>query len=405
MSETFDGLAAAVIEQGPLSQRPRLATQLLKATSKMLELVESSSEGLDVAPGKSRLSTIQDQISNLADETLESQIAIKGQGNTVSPPTRHSIIPLSVTGDFYSNSIFGNGWFDQSPAFVTQNGPTMSSASDDKSFSFQLVERTLIMCYDALLDLANSPVELRDFASMAFQWSFLYHTRDELLFNVRWFLGPGIRSLHILARAIFMNDAAGTSDTKFPRAFGPSQILHPMVDNAAFQQSQSNGALPEYLNASEVEDYLKSLSNLDINQTVLQLSLPNSNKVGKHRETNYMSFNNGDLGAFQYTNTSGTSAHAPMSDLSYSFGNQSQVRESVTNIRDLFSFNALLESGQEREKGFRSQEPRQTREIISVNRTLLLQNLTKNSFCLGNGPGYTIDGVHNAILESVVGEI
>ena len=115
------------------------------------------------------------------------------------------------------------------------------------------------------------------FATVAFQWRVLYDTHEELPFQRALVLRIGYTALHLLTRAIFMNHSPTSTwlrDTELPRAFGPSHILHPMVDAAGFQNHPSDGILLSIFNTCEVEYYLSRLGVLDTSQVILRVYHP-----------------------------------------------------------------------------------------------------------------------------------
>jgi hypothetical protein len=125
---------------------------------------------------------------------------------------------------------FGNGWFGRRPLLPASNPATSLPSQDgtrNGSTSFELVI-TLTVAYESLLgDTKSSTV----FRLKIFRYALPFHSCEELLFNLRWFLGPGAPDIQSLAREMVGFDEFWTHTNSFPRAFGPSHILSPYVDS------------------------------------------------------------------------------------------------------------------------------------------------------------------------------
>jgi hypothetical protein len=103
-----------------------------------------------------------------------------------------------------------------------------------------------------------------------FRYALKLHPRDELLFNIRWFLGPGQREAYRLGRTRFQVLEAQDNEG-FP-------TLSPSVDFDALsdiqtQKTHSSSMHQTLLNASGVEDYLLRRRVRRIAQDVLEVDL------------------------------------------------------------------------------------------------------------------------------------
>lgn len=177
-----------------------------------------------------------------------------------------------------------------------------------------------------------------------------------------------------------------------------------MVNVAAIQGRQLDSLPPQFFNASSVEDYLRRIGTFTTDQDIIQINihevLLNAPSVVPGSALNPLPFDDGSTSTFQYANATESFGQAPNSSLSYSYDDQSSLAGLSCNVQDFFSFHIVLAN--EGANHFQSHVTTQSRDFVSVNKNLLLQNLSRNFFCLGNGPGYTLEGVHEALVASVV---
>jgi hypothetical protein len=166
-------------------------------------------------------------------------------------------------------SPFGNGWIDQLPRFITSQdfGSSDAPAIDQSSFAFRLLNNTL---QNAYWSLTGETLEHITASHRIFRFALMYHSKDELLFNLRWFLGPGIAASQVLMQKSASATVSMGDD---------SRLLNPNVDLAAVEHSQSgsgfvSGAYESYLSVDEIDRYLRGRNARYIDFDTIELTFP-----------------------------------------------------------------------------------------------------------------------------------
>ncbi|KAH8890543.1 hypothetical protein GQ53DRAFT_179440 [Thozetella sp. PMI_491] len=253
-------------------------------------------------------------------------------------------------------NVFGNGWTGDLPLpYTASRAMGRGRALPNESISSKLVHLTLQRGYIALKDAG---AVLGETAHHSFCFSLSRHSREELLFNMRWFLGPGYSELHHLARASF----GGV--TKMLPAQLPS--LDPIVDLAALQPTGIRFP-PEqspFLNANEVETYLRSKNVYQVDENILEISM----------ETR-------DPGPLLLPQLDKTISKGPAGflDLDLFFPSTERLPTSERN--------GPMSHGT---------------TSIRIFQSLLLHHLSETSVCLAYGFGYRKEELEQAILASSV---
>ena len=221
-------------------------------------------------------------------------------------------------------------------------------------FAFRLVHTTLQMAHNAL---AGSPLMPPDTARRIFLYSLRHHSRAELLFNIRWFLGPGYLEMYRLGNVSY---ATSSFASVFQDARHNIGDLNLAVDVDAVQdlviRTHSLTLVDPFLNANDVELYLRG-------------------KGIKHPDSGDIAAVRGDGAASLTSNSTPRSAEVPV------------LLASANLQHHLFNFDAF----------FPDTEP-----TVVISQNLLLKNLTDISVCLASDPGYP-RGLHDqAIAASVI---
>ncbi|KAL7909952.1 hypothetical protein GGI35DRAFT_447501 [Trichoderma velutinum] len=178
-------------------------------------------------------------------------------------------------------NVLGNGWTKDLPFSYTATLGQVVGHPVAQSMSTLIIQATLYYVYYILLE-ANDP-QCSDAARDIFRYALKLHSRDELLFNIRWFLGPGQREAYRLGITGFqiLNAQDGEG---FP-------TLSPAVDSDALsdiqtQKRQSPSLQQSLLNASGVEAYLLHHGLRRITQDILEIDLEQrDNQREAHMET------------------------------------------------------------------------------------------------------------------------
>ncbi|KAF3057015.1 hypothetical protein CFAM422_012448, partial [Trichoderma lentiforme] len=253
-----------------------------------------------------------------------------------------------------SANVFGNGWMQVPRVIESLNSHGSINQSRQVSMSLMVVSSALHYAYGSLLESVDS-------SNPIFRYALNIHPREELLFNLRWFLGPGNGEMYRLASV--------TINT-LPLNW-PSQVpsLQPMVDSEII--SDVNGLAPShpanegaFLNADQVTSYLNLDSLRYVRDDVLELIIDDSNYVG---------FGPGLSG--EYSKTPPCFLNADLF-----FPSAAGERSS----RDDISM-AMRKSS------------------IFISKSALFKNVSSISLCLSYGIGFRKDYLEGALLASIIG--
>lgn len=161
-------------------------------------------------------------------------------------------------------NVLGNGWMGHFP--LPNGGASVGGTRQDfqpDSLSIKIIHFAMRRAYFALV-ATGSPAH--SLALWAFKFSLQQRSREEVLLNLRWVLGPGHATLHQLAqRPLEALDAPKNVPT-----------LHPLVDDAAMQSFKD--LYPQetepFLSAHDVQELLVYNGLRYIDNDVLELFIP-----------------------------------------------------------------------------------------------------------------------------------
>jgi hypothetical protein len=314
---------------------------LVKELKKTIQNITSLAR---VSEDDTELSTPPDPVAS-AEATGLPDISPAGEASEATI----SLGPPAEMNDLTSGTnVFGNGWFGRVATSFTDAQHLRLPPSSAFPFAAQLVQTTLQIAYRELAEAPPPPL---------FAYSLRHHDRAELLFNIRWFLGPGSAEVHRLGGVSF---ATSASAAVFAEARGRIGDLSLAVDVDAVQdlveRTEALALEEPFLNANTVEMYLRQ------------------------KGIRYL-----DAGQAAETRASGTSD--PLGDAARGLAEASVPPSSTSAPRNLFSFDAF----------FPEREP-----VAALSKHLLLRNLADISVCLASGPGYRRTHLDQAIAASVV---
>lgn len=344
------------------------------------------------------------------------------------PPT--STLPnprssQSMIDDRISKNVFGNGWLNQAPMpFVQLNDHRRLDETNTSPFSHKLLQHTLNIAYQALSGSPDIPIE---HTMGMFEFALSLHDKEELLFNLRWFLGPGSQEMIRLASVSFVNFSKDHVST------GP--VLLPAVDVYAWKtMTVSHGTSQEapvrpFVNAQEVERYLHEKGARFLDSDTIEILLPHDISTSgmsfenvSHADANIPSFPSSlrataprdlvmDKGPTRGSQYSGHDAHSTW------FHPESSRSGVPSGLWDFFSMNALFG---EPAKPFGPIVPsplaKPANEQADYEGTLanatyrlrasvLFRNLASISLCLTNGPGYNQKYIDQAIGSAIIDRV
>ncbi|KAL2858301.1 hypothetical protein BJX68DRAFT_228346 [Aspergillus pseudodeflectus] len=167
----------------------------------------------------------------------------------------------------------GNGWPEHYPVSYTMLDERLKPRVHDASpFVRRLIYHTINFGFQLLNGGTEYPLEL---AKRVFQFSLLFHSRQELLFNLRWFLGPGSQELVRLAFVPFEGSPTPATEDSVN-----TTSLVPAVDAYAVNATRINGfdnaAAAPFVNAQEVELYLHEKGAHFLDGDTIEVPLPES---------------------------------------------------------------------------------------------------------------------------------
>ncbi|KAL6813641.1 hypothetical protein V8C40DRAFT_277681 [Trichoderma camerunense] len=179
-------------------------------------------------------------------------------------------------------NILGNGWTKDLPFSYRATLGQVVGHPVAQSMSTLIVQATLYYVYYILLEV-NDPL-CSDAAEDIFRYALKLYSRDELLFNIRWFSGPGQREAYRLGITRFHTLNARDNEG-FP-------TLSPAVGSDALsdiqmQNRRSSSLQQPLLSASGVEAYLLHNGLRRITEDVLEIDLEQRDSQREaHMETN-----------------------------------------------------------------------------------------------------------------------
>lgn len=163
-----------------------------------------------------------------------------------------------------SSNIFGNSWSSQIPTaaieFRKSSQFTQLESPSDDSIALKILQTTLNVAYCSLVHDFHEPGAV---ARQMFRYALLAHNKDELLFNLRWFLGPGYLEIHHLGHASF-GDIQGHEGRLNSL---PGHTLRPKFD---FYVEQIHAHL--FLNAFDIEAYFQRKGARFLNAHTVEIS-------------------------------------------------------------------------------------------------------------------------------------
>ncbi|RDW73685.1 hypothetical protein BP5796_07127 [Coleophoma crateriformis] len=311
--------------------------------------------------------------------------------------TTSRLLPLS--------NVFGNGWPSQNPTHAINFRKSSYSAQlerpNEHSIALKLVQGTLNIAYDSLLHDFHNPTAI---ARRMFRYALLTHSREELLFRLRWFLGPGYREIHLLRHASF-GDASDKNDQL---GLASDRLLRPEVDSFIEQIN----ARP-FLSASEIEEYLVKKGALFLDPHRIEISWEMIDSPTHSLGSTIHARSNGQMASeirdhLFNNSTSSTKRQATANE--YMENTPLMPPQALIGI---FNFNAIVgdtsvnhevlaKSSFQHHDSLQASYPYPKLQRYVVQVSTLVKCLVKASACLGKGPGYERAMIDDAIITSVI---
>lgn len=276
-----------------------------------------------------------------------------------------------------NTNIFGNGWFGQ----VASNFPHLAECTiaplpsvSDFPLAMKIIIATIQIGYHALFETVQLPGDSsRMIANRVFNYSLRYHSAEEIMFNLRWFLGPGQQDMHRLGNISFVTGPFAHIYREALKSHRRVGEFVPAIDDDAFREvAPARGAVSEavvvtdedaYVNANAVERYLWGKGIWFVgNDDVIEVP------------------------ASVVESIPARGAAAPV-------GSRLGGRSQALKPWDFFNFNNVF-------VGDRPPSPRAV--SVRVSQTKLLRSLVGTAVCLASGPGYERRLIDEAIKAAVV---
>ena len=297
--------------------------------------------------------------------------------------------PTALNSPLYERPICGNGWFNLQPSLDQLSIRGVRQSDPDGEFAVKLIEKTLNMAYYSLLEYRHDQTS---FIMRMCRYALLYHTMDEILFNLRWFLGPGFLAMKSLCRASFGFDHTLSVQSLNLAACGnEAKVLSPFVDAQALAEASNKIPRLAFMNALDVEEYLKSKGAVHLDQDIVQIRVQGSGEAGFTDDPllNFEQFEPfgqlppkfDDPGSDQYLN--------PKLD---------HLKQNLYGMPEVTSMDFFAAPNSCPTHSLPVPTEGRT---ISICRSSLLENLARHSICLGTGPAYPRASVHIAIESAI----
>ncbi|KAK0119140.1 hypothetical protein ONS96_012207 [Cadophora gregata f. sp. sojae] len=284
MSTVFVDLSDSLIRSAALQKDPATTHSLVAATSKFVTLakdvMDDSDDVIDTAlyPGSN---------SSYGGKATRPTVGITSlpnnrQTKSTTAPVPRLLVPEHfnpVPATLLKKEVFGNGWFGLQPEVLRRLSPPKSAdlGQLDGSFGVKLLQTTLSVAYEYLMDVSGSHY---DIIMNMYGFALMYHTKEELIFNLRWFLGPGFRALRALGRAVFGYSSSLSLQYLSANSSGlEPKILNPLIDALALVEAQKTYPTIQYLNAFDVEDYIISKGAFHIDQDTILLRVVDDERL------------------------------------------------------------------------------------------------------------------------------
>jgi hypothetical protein len=255
-------------------------------------------------------------------------------------------------------NVFGNGWPGHPPPVYT----TLRDMGIDHQISFhalslKVIHFALQRAYFTLLESVDISTGL---VHSMFQFSLARHSRQDILFTIRWFLGPGHAEMYRLAIAPFGPPPA----MEIP----PIPILNPIVDTEALENldgrhSRVSFAEQPFLNSNSVVTYLLSKGIRIVDDDTLEWPASIGNTFAPVQAPPQHSSDPSKYSTFLSADTFFPSGH----------------------VQDLGTSSRLSSV-----------------QMGRISQSLLFRSLSDISVCLAFGPGFRTECLDRAISASII---
>lgn len=183
------------------------------------------------------------------------------------PAMPESVDSPGFRNNFPVTNVFGNGWAGDLPLpLEPQQQPWLRpNLGASTTLSLEIVQFTLLHAYDAL-------VKARDASDRAvfqtFGLALRYHSKEELLYTLRWFLGPGHQEMYRLGSLDSQQEPIRQANANAFPSHPSAASYHGYWNGAAHFDSADS---KKFLSANEVVSTLVSRGAVNIDQNTIKL--------------------------------------------------------------------------------------------------------------------------------------
>lgn len=391
-----------MLKSKAIQQDPVAGQNLLIATSKIVSLARTAVD--DPIDPKSHSQDIvktlhRSSFTPMASTAKDLRWTTSIEDSQFVVPAAFDPVPSTLP---LHNEVFGNGWFGLQPAILSHlSTDNADMTALERSFGIRLVQSTLSLAYEYLLDDSGS---FDNYTREIYRYALLYHSREELLFTARWLLGPGFNSsAYALGKAVFgCSTALSLEYVKAVHAGLEPRFLNPLVDAQALVEAQEKVPVTHFMNAFTIVDYIVGRGAFYIDQDVIQMRVADAgaSQIGVSSSTafpNYLNVNQRSLANTLLSSRVSVESVLPNITVCES----SYLPSSTEDPWNAYGSNYISEDRDNIVPGMASTED-QKHQIHTLSVPIFLQSLAKRGYCLGTGPGFPTKAVDQAIVISTI---
>lgn len=371
ISSAFLGLADTMLQSNTAIADPSLMEELGRTTENIADLARSLDDG-------------QESETSPAAEVPMVEAAITTMIASLPPAPRSAGRPTGspiAQAPSLNTNIFGNGWFGQ----VASNFPHLAECTvaplpsvSDFPLAMKIIIATIQVGYHALFETIQLPGDSsRMIVNRVFNYSLRYHSAEEIMFNLRWFLGPGQQETHRLGNISFVTGPFAHIYREALKSHRRVGEFVPAIDDDAFREvAPARGAVSESVVVTDEDAYV------------------NANAVERYLwEKGIWFVGNDDVIEVPASVVESMPARGAAAPVGSRQGGRQGGRSQAPKPWNFFNFNSFFIGDRPPSPGASS---------VRVSQTKLLRSLVGTAVCLASGPGYERRLIDEAIKAALV---
>ena len=370
ISSAFLGLADTMLQSDTAITDPSLMEELGRTTENIADLARSLDDGQESETSPAaEVPTVDEAATATTVTSAPPSIDSRSAGPTTGVLVTHAPI--------LNTNIFGNGWFGQ----VASNFPHLAECTvtplpsvSDFPLAVKIIIATIHIGYQALFETIQLPGDSsRMIVNRVFNYSLRYHSAEEIMFNLRWFLGPGQQETHRLGNISFVTGPFAHIYREALKSHRRVGEFVPAIDDDAFREvAPAREAVSESVVVTDEDAYV------------------NANAVERYLwEKGIWFVGNDDIIEVPASVVESMPAFGAAAPAGARQGGPSRPPKPW----DFFNFNSVFIGDRPPSPGALS---------VRVSQTKLLRSLVGTAVCLASGPGYERRLIDEAIKAAVV---